>query len=129
MDCGQNRMAADWNKFWSYESFAEAGKSFADSYFKSLDQFVRAIGDMRPVLPVVGPPEGCGVCTIPSPCWMPRCLGEVSSFVCPGGAASIRIQVTNCQPRASAIRVGFGKSELKGEVSPGSLTLGPMEQG
>lgn len=71
---------------------------------------------------------GCG-CEIPPPCWEPRRLGEVTSFVCPGGTATVRLRVTNCNMRPSKIQ--FMTSGQNGGVTiePPELTLGPMERG
>ena len=71
------------------------------------------------------PASSCG-CDIPPPCWYPKAAGEVTSHVCPGGTATLRIRITNCGPTARTIQVEGGK-EMK--VEPATLQLGPMERG
>jgi hypothetical protein len=71
------------------------------------------------------PASSCG-CDVPPPCWYPKAAGEVTSHVCPGGTATLRIRITNCGPTARAIQVEGGK-EMK--VEPATLQLGPMERG
>jgi hypothetical protein len=74
-------------------------------------------------LPRVGT---CSSCDIPPPCWYPKAAGEVTSHVCEGGTATLRIRVTNCGPTARTIQVE-GEKEMK--VDPPALQLGPMERG
>jgi len=73
-------------------------------------------------------PKTCG-CDIPPPCWMPKPLGDLVSHVCPGGAATIRLLVTNCSitPRAVQVLVA-GKDAAKVTVTPAAATVGPMER-
>ena len=71
------------------------------------------------------PSSSCG-CDIPPPCWYPKSAGEVTSHVCPGGTATLRIRVTNCGPTAGTIQVE-GEQDMK--VDPPSLQLGPMARG
>lgn len=70
----------------------------------------------------------CG-CHIPPPCWAPVCVGEVTSHVCPGASASIRIRVTNCDIAPNTIRIEAAGQGSGVTVTPDSLTLGPMERG
>jgi hypothetical protein len=71
------------------------------------------------------PTASCG-CDIPPPCWYPKAAGEVTSHVCRGGTATLRIRVTNCGPTPRAIQVE-GEKDMK--VDPAALQLGPMERG
>jgi hypothetical protein len=71
------------------------------------------------------PSASCG-CDIPPPCWYPKAAGEVTSHVCSGGTATLRIRITNCGPVARAIKVE-GEKDMK--VEPAGLQLGPMERG
>ncbi len=71
------------------------------------------------------PSASCG-CDIPPPCWYPKAAGDVTSHVCPGGTATLRIRITNCGPTARTVQVEGGK-EMK--VDPPTLQLGPMERG
>jgi len=70
----------------------------------------------------------CG-CEIPPPCWMPVSLGEVASFVCPGGTATLRIRVTNCGDRPRQVSVDAKQSTVPVTVTPASIPLGPQERG
>jgi hypothetical protein len=73
-------------------------------------------------------PKSCG-CDIPPPCWMPKPLGDLVSHVCPGGAATVRLLVTNCSIQQRVVQVvATGKDAGKVKVTPASATLGPMEQ-
>jgi hypothetical protein len=67
----------------------------------------------------------CG-CDIPPPCWYPKAAGEVTSHVCAGGTATLRIRITNCGPTARTIQVE-GEKDMK--VDPSALQLGPMARG
>jgi hypothetical protein len=71
------------------------------------------------------PSSSCG-CDIPPPCWYPKSAGDVTSHVCPGGTATLRIRVTNCGPTTRTIQVE-GEQDMK--VDPTSLQLGPMARG
>jgi hypothetical protein len=53
----------------------------------------------------------------------------VTSHVCAGGTATLRIEITNCGavPRTYKAEVGGGPSGVT--VSPAALVLGPMERG
>jgi hypothetical protein len=70
------------------------------------------------------PRSSCG-CDIPPPCWYPKAAGEVTSHVCPGGTAVLRIRITNCGPSPRTVQVASDKA-LK--VEPAALQLGPMER-
>ena len=71
------------------------------------------------------PTASCG-CDIPPPCWYPKAAGEVTSHVCHGGTATLRIRTTNCGPTARTIQVE-GEKDMK--VDPATLQLGPMQRG
>ena len=69
-------------------------------------------------------------CEIPPPCWLPKQLRPVTSHVCAGAAASLRIRVTNCGPEKTTVRLeatGADKGAVK--VTPASISLGPLERG
>jgi len=71
-------------------------------------------------------------CDIPPPCWMPRNLGNVTSHVCPGGTATLRVRVSNCSPIKREIRLTpAGKAEGIGSVTvqPPLISLDAMETG
>jgi hypothetical protein len=80
--------------------------------------------------------SGCiprhGRCEIPPPCWVPKCLGEVTSAVCPGATATLRIRVSNCGFYARDFRaeVSGTPEELQNiTITPAVLTLQPQESG
>jgi hypothetical protein len=87
---------------------------------------------MTPALQAMqGAQRSC--CDIPPACWLPRPLGEIRSFVCAGGKASVRIRVTNCQPQASHVEAAFAEAATANNVNPGKVvpeaaTVGPMER-
>jgi hypothetical protein len=68
-------------------------------------------------------------CAIPPPCWEPRPLGQVTSYVAPGCKAVVRFRVTNCSFAARKIRFKNNKAASGIVFSPAELTLGPMESG
>jgi len=100
--------------------------------FESLsrDQTVTMLGDsLRKIAPQLQRSGSCD-CRIPPPCWIPRALGDVVSHVCPGGTATIRIQVTNCTLASRDIKLEpAAKPGKQIKVEPPSLSLGPMERG
>jgi hypothetical protein len=72
---------------------------------------------------------GCDTCEVPPPCWEPQPLGQVTSFVAPGGQATIRFRVTNCGFNGRTITFDSIKPVLGLTFSPPSLSLGPLERG
>ena len=69
-------------------------------------------------------------CEIPPPCWMPRQHGPVTSYVCAGNSAMLRLRVTNCSIERSTIDVeAAGPDGAKVTVKPKQLTLDPLERG
>jgi hypothetical protein len=107
------------------EAFAKAGQALVSS-FAELAKLGLAL---TPALqPATRKSPGC--CDIPPPCWMPKPLGELRSFACPGASATVRVRITNSQPRQSSVQVAFaGTGDLQTSVEPQSLTLAPMERG
>jgi hypothetical protein len=68
-------------------------------------------------------------CDVPPPCWMPVELGDLTTHVCAGGTATLRVQVTNCGLSTRTIRV-----EAKGDlasvtVKPDTLSVDSMRHG
>jgi hypothetical protein len=73
-----------------------------------------------------------GRCEIPPPCWVPKCLGEVTSAVCPGAMGTLRIRVTNCGTCARDFRVEVSATleELQNiTITPANLHLKSQERG
>ena len=69
-------------------------------------------------------------CDIPTPCWMPKNLGEVTSHVCPGATAVVRIRITNCDVQAHNYHfVVRGEAAAQVALTPSSLAIGPLEKG
>lgn len=81
---------------------------------------------LRSVAPQLQSAGSCS-CHIPPPCWMPRALGDVTSHICPGGTATLRIRVTNCSVTQREIRIAAPGSDVK--ANPPVLQLHPMERG
>ncbi len=69
-----------------------------------------------------------GCCRIPPPCWLPQPIGDVTSHVCPGATAVVRVCVSNCSfaPRTITVEAPANSGI---SVTPGSLNLGPKEKG
>ena len=72
---------------------------------------------------------GCDTCEVPPSCWEPQPLGQVTSFVAPGGQATVRFRVTNCGFVSRTISFDANKSVFDVTFSPSSLALGPLERG
>lgn len=72
---------------------------------------------------------GCDPCEIPAPCWEPQPLGEVTSFVAPGGKGTLRFRVTNCGFNQLLVMFGTMKPAPGLSFSPSNLNLGPLERG
>jgi hypothetical protein len=70
--------------------------------------------------------SGCG-CEIPAPCWAPQPLGDVTTRACPGSKGVLRLAITNCGMTRRTIRVVATNAAV--QVEPGTLALGPMEDG
>lgn len=73
--------------------------------------------------------SGCG-CEIPPPCWMPEQLGNLTSHVCPGATASVRLRITNCgmSSRDVTVTVG-GPDSLLVTIDPPAIALLAFESG
>ena len=69
--------------------------------------------------------QSCG-CEIPPPCWAPQPMGDVTSRVCPGSKAVVRLTVTNCGRPARTFTTQATDQGVK--VEPPSISVGPMER-
>ena len=78
-------------------------------------------------MPRLQAPERC--CHVPPPCWMPIDLGELTTHVCAGSTATLRVQVTNCGASARNIRIEAKGDVASTTVSPDTLKLDAMAQG
>ncbi len=72
---------------------------------------------------------GCDSCEIPPPCWEPQPLGQVTSYVAPGGKATVRFRVKNCSFNSRKITFEAPKGASDITFSPVELMLGPQEHG
>ena len=111
----------------SMTAFVKAGSDAAQALLGGFAELAKLGLAANPMLKAAGTARRC--CDIPPPCWMPKALGEIRTVACAGGTASIRIRVTNCQPRASTVQVAFAAPNAQTSVTPASLALGPMERG
>lgn len=82
---------------------------------------------IRGVLKTLLPSEDCN-CEIPPPCWMPQPLGEVTSYVCEGGTATIRFRVANCSNTSRKINISVPGSKAGVKITQQDVNLGPMER-
>jgi hypothetical protein len=73
--------------------------------------------------------RGCG-CDIPPPCWMPERLGDLTSHVCPGATAKVRLRITNCgmSPRDVTVTAGGPQGSLV-TIDPPSIAIEPFGSG
>jgi len=116
----------------AYSDFFEQSMTMGMDFLRSLSgagtsmtQGMAARGTSR--MPRFQMPGGC--CDVPAPCWMPVELGDLTTHVCAGGTATLRVQVTNCGLSTRTIRV-----EAKGDlasvtVNPDTLSLDSMRHG
>jgi hypothetical protein len=89
-----------------------------------------ASSSMIPRMQMQMPRLGSCSCQIPPPCWMPREHGPVTTHVCAGGTATLRLRITNCSIEPSKIEIkatGAGAADVK--IEPASLSLTPLERG
>jgi len=113
----------------SIEALTRTGTALFETWMRSMRDLTAAGLRMYP-LPGAGElPKPRRTCEIPPACWLPHSLGEIRSFVCPGGKAVVHVRVTNCQPQASRIQAAVTPSEFSADVDPDTLTLGAMQRG
>jgi hypothetical protein len=67
-------------------------------------------------------------CEMPEPCWMPEQVGTVTSYVCAGGTATLRIRVTNHSTATRTLSVNpSGPSSTSVSITPSTASVGPFE--
>lgn len=103
--------------------FGKAGGNLG-AQLKPLSKSFNLSGLDLSCLGVSGLGKGC--CEIPPPCWMPKKLSAVSSHVCPGATASLRLRIANGAMEARTVSVAADQGAT---VSPASLELGPFRRG
>ncbi len=104
-------------------SLADAAKAVGDL----LDQGTKlGMGLLESVkLPL--PSKSCGCsCEIPPPCWAPQPLGDVTTRVCPGNKAVLRLHIENCGDAKRTISVDSTEKSI--DVQPASLSVAPFEE-
>jgi hypothetical protein len=69
--------------------------------------------------------SGC-TCEIPAPCWEPQPIGDVTTRVCPGDKAVLRLHITNCSSSGRSIDVEATNKAV--DVTPPAVTIGPYEE-
>lgn len=111
----------------SIDALTKGGLVSAQALFTALGDLAKVAIDSNPVLQLLRQTQQRSSCDIPPPCWLPRSLGEVRSVACPGGTASLRIRVTNCQPAPSKVEVA-ARPGADTELEPPSATLEAMER-
>lgn len=66
-------------------------------------------------------------CDIPPPCWQPQPLGEVTSFVAPGGQATMRFRITNSSFSTRIIQFKSSPPTVV-TFSENPVTLAPLQR-
>ena len=67
-------------------------------------------------------------CDVPAPCWMPQALCDCASHVRPCSKATLRIVVTNCDPRTRrTVSVVATGPHVK--VAPPQMVIDPLDRG
>jgi hypothetical protein len=99
------------------------GADMIDTLGRSrLGEVAGSLQSMRPAL------RSCG-CDVPAPCWMPKALGELTSHVCPGGAATVRLVVTNCGMTPRVVDVyARGADAAMVKIAPDKAVIEPMDR-
>ncbi|MEU9918989.1 hypothetical protein [Streptomyces sp. NPDC051001] len=64
---------------------------------------------------------------LPPPCWMPENLGEVTSHVCPGGTATLRLRITSGHVERHTVRV-WAEGPVQVETEPSSVVLDTFQE-
>src|SRR4051794_26302505 len=70
-------------------------------------------------------PSLAAPCEIPPPCWAPRSAGEITSVVCEGAEAVLRVRVTNCDYQRRDLTIDVPEDV---QADPAKVSLGPMER-
>ena len=86
------------------------------------------MGGLMPKMATVMTPMAGSSCQIPPPCWAPQSIGEVSSHVCAGGTATVRLRITNCGVTQRDIKIEVAGKPPSMTVTPPNLVLGQMER-
>jgi hypothetical protein len=70
-------------------------------------------------------------CTIPPPPWLPYHVADVVSCVCPGGVATLRLDLRNAgfHPHAYDVEVTPEREKDDAVLDPAHQNLGPLECG
>jgi hypothetical protein len=104
-------------------SLADAAKAVGDLLEQGTKVGMGLLESIR--LPL--PSRSCGCnCEIPPPCWAPQPIGDVTTHVCPGNKAVLRLHLTNCGVPARKISVDATDKSV--EVQPASITVAPFEE-
>jgi hypothetical protein len=123
------------------EDMAAAFSDFFEQSMATGMDFLRSLSDAGTSMTQVMAARGTGIsrmprfpmpnrcCDVPAPCWMPVDLGDLTTHVCAGGTATLRVEVTNCGLSTRTIRV-----EAKGDltsvtVKPDAFSLDSMRRG
>jgi hypothetical protein len=91
----------------------------------SMTQGVAAKGNS--LMPWLQMPGRC--CDVPPPCWMPVELGDLTTHVCAGGSATLRVQVTNRGLSRRTIQIEAQGDLASVTANPDTLTLDSMRRG
>ena len=104
-------------------TLSDAAKGLADW----IGEGARLGLDFLGSVPLPSAPRTGSSCEIPAPCWAPQPLGSVTTRACPGTQAVVRLDVTNTDMVGRSIDVTTSGGSAT--VAPGSLALGPLEEG
>lgn len=100
-----------------------------DALIGLLDAQMRLGNELLSTLQKSSMPAMAGCCDIPEPCWMPRSTGEIVSHACPGGAASLKLTVTNCDRIGHLVQISAkGAGAANVSIQPTTLSLGPKDR-
>jgi hypothetical protein len=72
------------------------------------------------------PARTCCSCEIPPPCWEPQPAGDVTTRVCAGNTAVLRLHITNCGVPSRKVSVDSKDKSVR--VAPASVTIDPFEE-
>jgi hypothetical protein len=104
-------------------SLGDAAKAFGDLIGQGTKIGFSLLDSVKLPLPT----RSCGCnCDIPPPCWEPQPIGDVTTKVCPGNKAVLRLHVANCGSKGRTITVEATDKNVT--VSPSSVSVAPYEE-
>jgi hypothetical protein len=103
-------------------SLADAAKAVGGF----LEQGTKLGMDLLDTIKLPLPSKSRCCCEIPPPCWEPQPIGDVTTRVCPGNKAVLRLHIANCGSSGRTVTVEATNKAI--DVAPASVSIGPYEE-